>query len=195
MDKLESMRVFIEAAKQQSFVAAGERLGLSVPSVTRAIASLEQKLGAKLFNRTTRLVRLTDSGARYLQDVQRIMEDLEEAEAALAGVYTQPKGALRITAPVLFGEKHVMPIVSEYLAANPAVEVTAMFYDRVTSLLEEELDVAIRIDRLKDSSLYATQVGQVRRVICGSPDYFDAHGIPESPEDLKTPQHYLPSRE
>lgn len=184
MDKLHTIRVFIEVAKQQSFVAAGEKMGISAPTVTRAIATLETDLGAKLFNRTTRHVRVTESGARFLEDTRRIIEDLEEAEASVRGVYTQPNGTLTVTAPVLFGEKHVMPIITEYLGFNPEVSVKVMLYDRITSLVEEELDVAIRIGHLKDSNLYATTVGQVRRIVCGAPQYFEKHGKPDQPSDL-----------
>ncbi len=184
MDKLHTIRVFIEVAKQQSFAAAAEKLGLSAPAVTRSVAALETRLSAKLFNRTTRHVRVTESGARFLEDTKRIIEDLEEAEAAVRGVYTKPSGTLSVTAPVLFGEKHIMPIITEYLQLNPDVSVKAMLYDRVTSLVEEELEIAIRIGHLKDSSLYATTVGQVRRIVCGSPQYFEKYGKPDKPADL-----------
>lgn len=184
MDKLQSIKVFIEVAKHRGFAAAANALGLSAPAVTRSIAELESRLGTKLLHRTTRLVRLTEAGSRFLHDMKRIVEDLEEAEDAVKGVYTEPKGTLTVTAPVLFGEKHVMPIVTEYLDQNPEVSVKTMLFDRVTSLLEEELDVAIRIGHLKDSGLYATQVGHVRRIVCGSPDYFARHGKPKRPSDL-----------
>ncbi len=193
MDKLHTIEVFIEVAKQQSFAAAGEKMGISAPAVTRSIAALEARLGAKLFNRTTRLVRLTESGTRFLQDAKRIVDDLQEAEAAVKGVYAKPSGVLTVTAPVLFGEKHIMPIITEYLEGNPEVSVKAMLYDRVTSLMEEELDVAIRIGHLKDSNLYAVTVGQVRRIVCGSPEYFKKHGKPESPSDLKNHRIIFPA--
>ena len=184
MDKLQTIKVFIEVAKQQSFSSAADALGMSAPTATRAIAELEGRLRIKLFNRTTRLVRLTESGKRFFNDMQRIIEDLEDAEASAAGVYSTPSGTLTVTAPVLFGQKHVMPIVNEYLGLYSEVSVKAMFYDRVTSLLEEELDVAIRIGHPKDSNLYATQVGTVRRIVCGSPQYFKRRGVPKYPEDL-----------
>ncbi|WP_448248843.1 LysR family transcriptional regulator [Thalassotalea agariperforans] len=184
MDKLQTIKVFIEVAKQQSFSSAADALGMSAPTATRAIAELEGRLRIKLFNRTTRLVRLTESGSRFFNDMQRIIEDLEEAEASAAGVYSTPSGTLTVTAPVLFGQKHVMPIVNEYLGLYSEVSVKAMFYDRVTSLLEEDLDVAIRIGHLKDSNLYATQVGTVRRIVCASPAYFKKRGVPKYPEDL-----------
>ncbi|TBR42462.1 LysR family transcriptional regulator [Marinomonas agarivorans] len=184
MDKLQNIKVFIEVAKQQSFSDAADTLGLSAPAVTRAIAALENGLKVKLFNRTTRLVRLTDAGTHFLRDVTRIVEELDEAEAAAAGVYSKPTGMLTVTAPVLFGQKHIMPIVTEYLALHPDVSVKAMFFDRVSSLLEEEMDIAIRIGHLKDSSLYAIQVGEVRRIVCGAPDYFARKGLPVCPSEL-----------
>ena len=184
MDKLDTIRVFIEVAKQQAFSTAANKLGLSAPSVTRSIAELESRLGVKLLTRTTRHVRLTESGARFLQDAQRIVEDLTEAEAMVKGIYNKPSGTLTITAPVLFGEKHVIPIVTEYLQRNPEVSVQTKFYDRVTSLVEEELDVAIRIGHLRDSGLYATEVGKVRRIVCASADYLEQNGHPDTPDDL-----------
>ncbi|GEA03635.1 LysR family transcriptional regulator [Alteromonas sp. KUL17] len=184
MDKLQTIKVFIEVAKQQSFSAAAEVLGISAPVATRAVAELEGRLRVKLFNRTTRLVRLTESGTRFFNDTQRILEDLDEAESHAAGVYATPSGTLTLTAPVMFGQKHIMPIVNEYLGMYEEVGVKAMFFDRLGSLLEEELDVAIRIGHLKDSSLYAVQVGSVRRIICGAPSYFKRKGIPKYPQDL-----------
>ncbi|EGQ7996633.1 LysR family transcriptional regulator [Vibrio vulnificus] len=184
MDKLQTIQIFIEVANLKKFSAAADKLGLSAPVVTRSIAELEGRLGARLINRTTRHVRLTEAGTRFLQDAQRIVEDLEDAEAAVKGIYTKPSGTLSVTAPVLFGEKHVMPIVTEYLEHNPEVSVKTMFYDRITSLVEEEFDVAIRIGHLKDSGLYAIQVGEVRRIVCGSPIYFEKYGTPSVPADL-----------
>jgi DNA-binding transcriptional LysR family regulator len=193
VDKLETIRVFLEAAECRSFVAASRKLDLSAPAVTRSIAQLEHTLGVRLFNRTTRQVRLTDSGARFFEDAKKILEDLEQAEAAASGSYATPKGVLSVTAPVLFGQKHIAPILTEYLEQNPSVEVRAIFYDRVGNILDEGLDVAIRIGHLKDSSLYATKVGNTQRIVCGSPDYFDKHGVPEYPEDLANHEIILAS--
>lgn len=184
MDKLEAMRVFIEVAECQSFVAASRKLDFSAPAVTRSIAQLEHALGVRLFNRSTRHVRLTDSGSRFFEDARRILEDVEQAEATASGSYAEPKGVLSVTAPVLFGQKHVMPIVTEYLQKNPAVNVRALFYDRVSNILDEGLDVAIRIGHLKDSSIYATQVGSVKQVVCASPAYLKKRGMPRHPSDL-----------
>jgi DNA-binding transcriptional LysR family regulator len=176
--------VFIEVAKQESFSKAAEVLNMSAPATTRAVAALEDRLGIKLFNRTTRIVKLTEPGARFLHDTEKVLEALNEAEAAAAGVYSKPKGVLKVTAPILFGQKHIMPVIEEYLRLNPKVAVKAMFYDRVTNLLDEELDVAIRIGHLKDSSLYAVQVGEVRRIVCASPRYLKQKGIPKTPVEL-----------
>lgn len=193
MDKIEMMRVFVEAAECQSFVAVSQKLSVSAPAITRSIAQLESSLGVRLFHRTTRRVRLTDSGTRYYQDAKRILEDIDEVEAGLAGVYADPKGTLSVTAPVLFGQKYIVPILVEYLENNPGVKVKAIFFDRIGNILEEGLDVAIRIGHLKDSGQFAIQVGSVRRVVCGSPDYFDKHGIPHSPSDLPNHQVILSS--
>jgi DNA-binding transcriptional LysR family regulator len=178
------MKVFVEVAKHKSFIEASKQLNLSAPAVTRFIANLETSLGVKLFNRTTRHVRLTESGEHFLADSKRILDDIVEAEAAATGIYSKPKGILTITAPVLFGEKYVLPIISEYLELNQEVTVKTLFSDRVTSLIEEELDIAIRIGHLKDSNLYATHVGNVHRIVCGSPNYFKKYGKPISPSDL-----------
>ncbi len=184
MDRLDALKVFAEVAKHQSFSATAGAMGMSAPSVTKTIAALEHRLGVKLFNRTTRIVRLTDSGAQFLADAKRIIEELAEAEAAVSGIYNTPSGTLRVTAPVLFGEKHVVPVIAEYLEQNIGVSVKAMFYDRVVNLLEEDLDIAIRIGHLKDSSFYATKVNEVRRVVCGAPSYFEEYGEPTHPSEL-----------
>ncbi|ROQ43107.1 DNA-binding transcriptional LysR family regulator [Marinobacter sp. 3-2] len=184
MDKIALMRVFVEAAERESFVGASQRLDMSAPAVTRAIAQLEGSLGVRLFNRTTRRVRLTESGNRYFQDAKRILEEIEEVESALLGVYREPKGILSVTAPVLFGRKYIVPILIEFLDRHPELRVKAVFYDRVSNILDEGLDVAIRIGNLKDSSQFAVRVGNVQKVVCGSPDYLSKHGLPNHPADL-----------
>lgn len=184
MDKLEAMRVFVEVAQVRSFVAASRKLDLSAPAVTRSIAQLEQSLGVRLFNRTTRHVRLTDAGTLFFEDARCILESVEAAEAAVSGSYAEPRGVLSITAPVLFGQLHIVPILTEYLQLYPAVSVRAQFYDRIGNILDEGLDVAIRIGHLRDSSLYATRVGCVQRVVCASPDYLKKHGTPRQPSML-----------
>ncbi len=193
MDKLQSMRVFVAVAEYQSFVKASEHLEISAPAVTRAIAQLEGRLGAKLFTRTTRHVRLTDAGQRFLGDAKRILDDVDEAEAAVSGSYLDPAGTISITAPILFGRKYVVPIIVEYLEKNPAVSVKLLLLDRVTHLMEEGLDLAIRIGHLEESNLYALRVGSVQRVTCGSPEYFAQHGVPKHPRDLANHDIVFPS--
>ncbi|WP_109315421.1 LysR family transcriptional regulator [Pseudovibrio ascidiaceicola] len=184
MDKLETMQVFVEVAERESFVEASKKLGLSAPAVTRSIARLEQSLGTRLFNRTTRHVRLTDAGRHYLCDVKGILESVEQAEAFVSGSYAKPIGELSITAPILFGQKYIIPLITEYLDLYPEVTANAEFYDRIVNMVEDNLDVAFRIGHLQDSGLYATRVGSIRRVICASPSYFNEHGTPQTPSDL-----------
>jgi DNA-binding transcriptional LysR family regulator len=184
MDKLETMQVFVEVAERESFVEASKKLGLSAPAVTRSIARLEQSLGTRLFNRTTRHVRLTDAGRHYLCDVKGILESVEQAEAFVSGSYAKPIGELSITAPILFGQKYIIPLITEYLDLYPEVTANAEFYDRIVNMVEDNLDVAFRIGHLQDSGLYATRVGSIRRVICASPSYFSEHGTPQTPSDL-----------
>ena len=184
MDRIESIRVFTEVAKLESFSKAAQKLDYSAPSVTRAVSELERALGVKLLSRTTRTVKLTELGKRYFEDVQAVLVDLTLAENRIKGIHENPEGVLTITAPILFGKKFIAPIIEQYLTKYRSVDVRALFYDRVTSMIEEEMDVAIRIGHLKDSSLYATQVGTVKRLICASPGYFEEHGKPQKPEDL-----------
>ncbi len=178
------MRVFVAAADAGGFAAAARKLNMSPPAVTRAIAVLEGHVGARLFARTTRTIKLTDIGQRYLEDCRRILADLAEAEASAAGRYTSPSGPLVVTAPTLFGQYYVLPILMDYLDAHPAVRAQALFVDRVTNIVAEGIDVAIRIGNLPDSSHSAIRVGSVRRVVCGSPGYFERHGRPATPADL-----------
>lgn len=171
MDRLHSMGVFVAVAEEESFAAAARRLNMSPPAVTRTIAALEDHLGIKLLTRTTRFVRATDAGLRYLESARRILAEADEADEAAAGVHASPRGQLVVTAPVLFGCMHVMPGIVEFLARYPEVSVNAVFLDRVVNLLEEGIDVGIRIGELPDSTMRAIPVGSVRRVICASPDY------------------------
>ncbi len=188
MDKLDAMRVFVEVTEAKSFVAASRKLDISAPAVTRSIAQFEKTLGVRLFNRSTRHVRLTDSGSRFYEDAKRILEDVEQSVAAISGSYAEPKGVLSITAPVLFGQIHVTPVLTEYLQQNSSVSVKAVFYDRISNLLDEGLDIAIRIGQLKDSSIYAIPVGKVHRVLCASPLYLEKFGIPSHPSELANHQ-------
>ncbi|MFA6312201.1 MAG: LysR substrate-binding domain-containing protein [Sterolibacterium sp.] len=184
MDRFHLMTVFVAVAEEESFAAAARRLRMSPPAVTRAVAFLEEHLGVRLLTRTTRLVRTTDAGARYLDDARRILLETDEADEAAAGINATPRGHLSVTAPVLFGKLYVMPIITAYQRVFKETTVSALFVDRVVNLMDEGLDVGVRIGLLPDSSLRAIQVGQVRRVVCASPSYLKKHGIPRTPSDL-----------
>lgn len=184
MDRFHSIQVFVKVADCGGFAAAARDLAMSPPSVTRAISMLEDHLGTRLFVRTTRSVRLTESGERFLQDGRRILQELDEAEEAAVGSHAAPRGDLHITGPVLFGRMLVTPILGNFLDHYPMVKAQTLFVDRVVNLMDEGLDVAIRIGELPDSSLMAVRVGSVRRVMVGSPDYISKHGLPKSPKDL-----------
>ena len=184
MDRFRSIQVFTKVAECGGFSAAARELAMSPPAVTRAVAALEQRIGTRLFVRTTRLVRLTESGERFLRDCRRILTDLEEAEDAAVGAHGTPRGELRVTAPALFGRLYVAPIIAEFLDRYPLVSCRTVFVDRVVNLMDEGHDVAIRIGNLPDSSLVAVRIGSVRRVVCGAPEYLRAHGTPRHPREL-----------
>ncbi|MDP3589184.1 MAG: LysR family transcriptional regulator [Methylobacter sp.] len=184
MDRLQLMTVFVAVAEEQSFAGGARRLNMSPPAVTRAIAALEDRLGIKLLTRTTRYVRVTDAGQRYLEDARRIINEVDEADEAAAGINAEPRGQLAITAPVLFGKLFVIPGIVDYLQRYPDMEISAVFLDRIVNLLEEGFDVGIRIGELPDSSMKAIRVGSIRRVVCASPAYLARHGAPEKPSDL-----------
>ncbi len=188
MDRFHEMTVFVAVAEDESFAAAGRRLRMSPPAVTRAVASLEERLGVRLLTRSTRLVRTTDAGARYLEDARRILLEADEADEAAAGINATPRGHLAVTAPMLFGRMYVIPIITAYQRTFRETTVSALFVDRVVNLLDEGLDIGIRIGRLPDSSLRAIRVGQVRRVVCASPGYLRKHGVPKTPADLASHQ-------
>ncbi|WP_428312805.1 LysR family transcriptional regulator [Hydrocarboniphaga sp.] len=186
MDRWQAMRIFVKVAETEGFADAARQLHMSAPAVTRAIAALEQMIGARLFVRTTRSVKLTDAGRRYFDDCRRILADIVDAEAVAAGTYGTPTGTLAVTAPALFGPMHALPIVMEYLDTYQAMTARTFFVDRAVNMIEDGIDVAIRIGHLPDSGFTAIPVGSVRRVVCGSPAYFERHGVPTSPIDLKT---------
>lgn len=184
MDRFHLMTVFVAVAEEESFAAAARRLHMSPPAVTRAVAFLEERLGVRLLTRTTRLVRTTEAGARYLDDARRILLEADEADEAAVGINATPRGHLAVTAPMLFGKLYVMPIITAYQRIFQETTVSALFVDRVVNLLDEGLDIGIRIGQLPDSSLRAIRVGQVRRVVCADPAYLEKHGIPKTPADL-----------
>lgn len=184
MDRLSAMAAFIAIVDEGGFAAAARKLGQSPPAVTRAVAELESRMGVRLLTRTTRSVRLTEAGTRYASDCRRILADVADSEASTIGAHSQPRGHLVITAPVLFGSMYVMPIVAEYLDRYPETDVSCWYVDRVVNLIEEGIDVAIRIGELADSSLQAVGVGRVDRVVCASRRYLKRYGIPREPRDL-----------
>lgn len=184
MDRFQEMHIFTTVAQEQGFSSAARRLGLSAASVTRAVAALELRIGTHLLVRTTRNVHLTEAGQRFLEDCRRILAEVQEAEDSAAGSHTEPRGQLTVTAPVLFGELFVTPVMAGYLAQYPDVSINALLLDRVVSMVEEGIDVAVRIGELPDSNQHAIRVGEVRRVVCGSPQYLDEHGRPNHPQAL-----------
>ncbi len=184
MDKLQAMTAFVQIAERGSLTAAADALGKSLPTVVRTLASLEETLQTRLLNRTTRRLSLTEEGRDYLQRCRRILAEIDEAEAALGQQQTTPSGLINVTAPVRFGEMHVAPAINAYLQRYPSVRIRLMLLDRTIDLLEEGIDVAIRIARLADSSLIARPVGPIRQVTCASPSLIEAHGRPTRPESL-----------
>jgi DNA-binding transcriptional LysR family regulator len=184
MDRLESMTILLAVVDAGSLSAAARRLAMPLPTVSRKVAELETHLNTRLLHRTTRQLSLTEAGASYVAACRRILEEIGEAERIVTGEYATPKGELVVTAPVLFGRLHILPVVAEFLAHYPQIDVRLVFTDRVVHLMDEQIDVAVRIGDLPDSSFMATGVGQVRRVVCGSPSYLAAHGVPAKPQDL-----------
>jgi DNA-binding transcriptional LysR family regulator len=186
MDRLEAMSIVLAVVEAGSLSAAARRLGTPLATVSRKVSELETHLRTRLLNRSSRRITLTEAGRSYVAACKRILEDVEEAERSAAGEYSAPKGDLTITAPIVFGRLHVLPIVVEFLAAYREINVRIMLADRVANLLEDHVDLAVRIGELPDSSLVATRVGSIRRVVCGSPAYFTERGMPTSPGDLGT---------
>lgn len=184
MDRLHLISVFVAVVDVAGFAGAARKLNISAPAVTRAINELESHLGARLLTRTTRVVRVTEAGARYAEDCRRILAELAEADESASGLHGAPRGRLTLTAPVLFGAKFVTPIVTEYLQRYPEVSAACWFLDRVVNMMDEGVDVAVRIGELPDSSMQATRVGSVRRVICAAPSYLERQGVPRTPDEL-----------
>ena len=180
MDRLASMSVFVAVATAGSFSGASRELRMPLPTVSRKISELESHLDAKLLVRSTRKLVLTDVGESYLLACRRILEEVAEAERGATGEYNAPHGELLVTAPVVFGRLHVLPVAAEFLAAHPEVDLRLVLTDRPLSLMDEHLDLAVRIGELPDSSLVATRVGQTRTVVCASPSYLKKHGTPKS---------------
>ncbi len=184
MDRLESMSTLLTAVEAGSLSAASRRLGMPLATVSRKVAELEAHLRTRLLVRTSRRLALTEAGRDYVAACRRILEDIGEAERAAAGEYSAPRGELHITAPVVFGRLHVVPVVIAFLAAFPEINIRLALADRMVNLLEEHADLAVRIGALADSALVATRVGSIRRIACASPGYLAARGTPQHPHDL-----------
>lgn len=184
MDKLRAMEAFVHIVEKGSLTAAAEALGTSPPSAVRALAALERVLGARLLNRTTRRIALTDEGRAYYDRARRILADVADAEAAASAKQAVPQGRLAIGAPVMFGRLHAAPLVAEFVDRHPGIKVELLLMDRVVNLVEEGLDATLRIGALADSTLVALEVGRTRRVVCASPACLKRHGVPRVPADL-----------
>ncbi len=184
MDRLQAMTVFVAVADEEGFAAAARRLNMSPPSITRAVSEMEARLGARLLHRTTRSVQLTEAGQRYLADCRRILSEIEEADRHVAGIHAAPQGLVTVTASVPLGRMVLMPILFDLLDRYPDISISLLLIDRIMHLLDDGIDVAVRIGELPDSSLTAIRVGTVRRVLCVSPEYLAEHGRPRCPSDL-----------
>lgn len=185
LDRLHLINVFVAVVDTHGFAGASRKLNMSPPAVTRAINELETYLGVRLLTRTTRIVKVTEAGARYAEDCRAVLSQLNEADESASGLHSTPRGRLTITAPVGFGAMYVTPVVTEYLGRNPEVTVSCLFMDRVVNMLDEGVDVGVRIGELPDSSMQAIRVGRMRLLICATPAYLEEHGEPKSPEDLE----------
>jgi DNA-binding transcriptional LysR family regulator len=184
MDKFKAMQTFVRIADEGSLTAAARALGSSLPAVVRSLAAYETALGVRLFNRTTRRISLTEEGRQHLENCRQVLAVLEESEAALSAGASEPAGHLTITAPVLFGQMHVSPAVTRFLKQHPKMSCSVVLLDRVVNLLEEGMDLGIRIGALEDSSLIAQPLGHIRRVVVANPAYLRKHGVPQHPREL-----------
>ncbi len=184
MDRLEAMTLLVAAVEAGSLSAGARRLGVPLATMSRKVSELESHLRTRVLVRSTRRLALTDAGRAYVEACKRILDEVSEAERAAAGEYQAPRGDLAITAPVVFGRLHVLPIVVDFLNVHAQIDVRLSLADHVVSLLEERIDIAVRIGELPDSSLVALRVGAIRQVVCASPAYIAARGTPQRPEDL-----------
>lgn len=185
MDRIDAMRAFITVVDEGGFTRAAERLEMSPQLVSKYVSQLEQHLGVRLLNRTTRRIHLTEAGTRYHQRAQQVLTDIDDMEHQLGDLQTQAQGLLRISAPVSFATRHLAPLLSDFQRAHPAVGIDLQLNDRKVDIVEEGFDVALRIGHLKSSSLIAKRVAPVRLVMCASPAYLARHGTPRRPEDLR----------
>ena len=185
MDRLEAMSILVTAVDAGSLSAAGRRLGIPLATVSRKVSELEGHLGTRIFNRTSRQLTPTDAGSAYITACRRILDEVEEAERTAAGEFRTPKGDLIVTAPIVFGRLHLLPVVVEFLRAFPEIDIRLVLADRLVDLLEDPVDVALRIGALPDSGLVAIRVGTIRKVVCASPAYLAAHGTPKTLDELR----------
>jgi DNA-binding transcriptional LysR family regulator len=188
MDRLGAMAILVASVEQGSLSAAGRKLGVPLPTVSRKVSELEAHLKTRLLVRSTRKLALTEAGITYVAACKRILEDIGEAESQASGEYTVPRGELTLTAPIVFGRLHVLPVVNDFIARFGEINVRMTLSDRNINLVDDQIDMAVRIGDLPDSSLLATRVGTIRRIVCGSPEYFSAHGTPKTPDDLNDHQ-------
>ncbi|MGE0055323.1 MAG: LysR substrate-binding domain-containing protein [Hyphomicrobium sp.] len=184
MDRFESMSAFVAVVEAEGFSAAARKLGMPLATVSRKVSELEEMLRVSLINRSTRRITLTDSGQSFYEACRRVLDDLGEAERAASGEFRAPRGDLTVTAPIVFGRLHIVPIVVEFLKAYPDINVRLVLADRIVNVVEEQVDLAVRISELPDSSLVAVGVGEIRSVVSASPDYLNQYGVPRHPQDL-----------
>lgn len=185
MDKLTSMLVFTKVAKAGSFASAAKELGLSRAMATKHVMQLENGLGIRLLNRTTRNLSLTEVGMVYLERCLQILDEMEEMEIAVTRLQTEPRGILKVSATPFFGAYHLAPAIAAYTEVYPDVNVELMLQASYIDLIEEGFDLAIHLDELRDSSLIARKLGSSQRLVCGAPSYFKKHGVPKTPDDLR----------
>jgi DNA-binding transcriptional LysR family regulator len=186
VDRFDNMRVFAKVVESGSFTGAAARLGISASMVSQHVKELEERLGARLLNRTTRKVSLTETGRAYYEPCTRLLADLEETEQAVSDMHAAPRGELRINATPAFGILQLTPVIADFTARFPAISVELILSERIIDLIEEGFDVAVRVELVPDSSLIARQLAPCRMVVCGAPSYFEKHGIPRTPADLTT---------
>ena len=184
MDRLEAMKILVHVADNGSFSSASRISGVPLATVSRKVQALEAHLGTRLLVRTTRKVALTDAGFAYVASARRILDQIEETERVAAGEFYVPRGELILTAPVLFGRLHTLPVVTEFLAAYPEINIHLLLSDRNLDLIEDHVDLAVRLGPLPDSNMVATRIGSMRTVVCASPQLLEKVGVPEKPNDL-----------
>ncbi|MDX8523113.1 LysR family transcriptional regulator [Mesorhizobium sp. MSK_1335] len=184
MDRLDAMSLFVAAVEAGSLSAAARRAGVPLATVSRKLSGLEKHLKTRLLNRSTRRLTLTDAGQSYLAACRRVLDEVSDAERTAAGEYSSPTGELVITAPVVFGRLHVLPVITDFLAVYPQVDIRLTLSDRITQLVEEHIDLAVRIGDLPDSAMVAIRLGSIRRIVCASPAYLAKHGTPAKPPEL-----------